>query len=71
MLLVGNWLSKKHLITYLFQQTRAVDYSAAHFLIGGGYDKEKAKKKISDAGVQDPELKALAISKAFIEEFQK
>lgn len=32
---------------------------------------ELAEKKYADAGVQDPELKALAISKAFIEEFQK
>lgn len=32
---------------------------------------ELAEKKYADAGVKDPELKALAVSKAFVEEFQK
>lgn len=32
---------------------------------------ELAEKKYADAGVKDAELKALAIGKAFVEEFQK
>lgn len=32
---------------------------------------ELAEKKYADAGVKDPELKALNIGKAFVEEFQK
>ena len=32
---------------------------------------EFAEKKYAEAGVEHPELKALAISKAFVEEFQK
>ena len=32
---------------------------------------ELAEKKYTDAGVENPELKALAVSKAFVEEFQK
>lgn len=32
---------------------------------------ELAEKKYTDAGIENPELKALAVSKAFIEEFQK
>ena len=32
---------------------------------------ELAEKRYEDAGVKDPELKALAVGKAFVEEFQK
>ena len=32
---------------------------------------ELAEKRYEEAGIENPELKALAISKAFIEEFQK
>jgi hypothetical protein len=32
---------------------------------------ELAEKRYQEAGVQDAELKALAVSKAFVEEFQK
>ncbi len=32
---------------------------------------ELAEKKYADAGIKNPELKALAVSKAFVEEFQK
>lgn len=32
---------------------------------------ELAEKKYADAGIQNPELKALAVSKAFVDEFQK
>ena len=32
---------------------------------------ELAKKKYAEAGIENPELKALAVSKAFVEEFQK
>ena len=32
---------------------------------------ELAEKKYAEAGVEHPELKALAIGKAFVEEFQK
>ncbi len=32
---------------------------------------ELAEKKYAEAGIENPELKALAVSKAFVEEFQK
>lgn len=32
---------------------------------------ELAEKKYEKAGIENPELKALAVSKAFVEEFQK
>ena len=32
---------------------------------------ELAEKKYAQAGIEHPELKALAVSKAFVEEFQK
>ncbi len=32
---------------------------------------ELAEKKYAEAGVEQPELKALAVGKAFVEEFQK
>ena len=32
---------------------------------------EVAEKRYADAGVEQPELKALAVGKAFVEEFQK
>jgi hypothetical protein len=32
---------------------------------------ELAEKRYADAGIQDAELKALAVGKAFVEEFQK
>ncbi len=32
---------------------------------------ELAEKRYEDAGVKEPELKALAVGKAFVEEFQK
>ena len=32
---------------------------------------ELAEKRYADAGIKDPEVKALAVSKAFVEEFQK
>lgn len=32
---------------------------------------ELAEKKYTDAGVEDAQLKALAVSKAFVDEFQK
>ena len=32
---------------------------------------ELAEKKYASAGVKDPELKALAVGKAFVDEFQK
>ena len=32
---------------------------------------ELAEKKYADAGIEHPELKALAVGKAFVEEFQK
>ena len=32
---------------------------------------ELAEKKYADAGIQNPELKALAVGKAFVDEFQK
>ena len=32
---------------------------------------ELAQKRYADAGVENPELKALAVGKAFVEEFQK
>ena len=32
---------------------------------------ELAQKRYADAGVSNPELKALAVGKAFVEEFQK
>ncbi len=32
---------------------------------------ELAEKKYADAGIEQPELKALAVGKAFVDEFQK
>mgnify|MGYP004686436035 CR=1 FL=1 len=32
---------------------------------------ELAEKRYADAGIEQPELKALAVGKAFVEEFQK
>lgn len=32
---------------------------------------EVAEKRYADAGIEQPELKALAVGKAFVEEFQK
>ena len=32
---------------------------------------ELAEKRYVDAGIEQPELKALAVGKAFVEEFQK
>ena len=32
---------------------------------------EVAERRYADAGVEQPELKALAVGKAFVEEFQK